>query len=118
MQGLFDQKSEEELGEIKTNVERSGGASWLTATLGFAGSAVICWIVLRLITPFLLTSYGFTWLDKTWTKGGISAFVAAVSAVMLTRIEGTIWGKYYVIIGYLLSAGLVIWIALRLFHIL
>jgi hypothetical protein len=118
MQGLFDQKSEEELGEIKTNAERSGGALWLTATLGFAGSATICWIVLKLLTPFIATNIRFIWLERTWAKAAICVVVAAPFAVLLTRIEGTIWGKYYVIVGYLLCAGLIVWIALRLLHII
>ena len=118
MQGLFDQKSEEELGENETNAERSRGALWLTATLGFAGGATICWIVLKLLTPFITTNDRFIWLERIWARVAICVVVAAALAALLTRIEGTIWGKYYVIVGYLLSAALIVWIALRLFHIL
>ena len=51
-------------------------------------------------------------------KVGITLAVAVLMAVWLPRSEGTIWGKYYVIIGYLLSLGLIAWIVLRLLHYL
>jgi hypothetical protein len=94
--------------------EKSVRTSWGTTVLGFVGSAVICWIVLGLVSPFLAGAWGWVWITNTWIRVGVTAVVALVAAFILTRIEGTIWGMYYVIIGYLLSLGLIVWIVLRL----
>jgi len=111
MQPLFgsDQR------EVEQSRETSA-ASWSTKVLGFIGSAIICWIVLRVLAPFIVTAWGFTWITNTWVKIGITGIVALATATLLPRIEGTIWGMYYVIIGYFLSLALVIWIVLRLLY--
>ena len=111
MQPLFgsDQKEDE-------RSQETSAASWSTKVLGFVGSAIICWIVLRVVAPFIVTAWGFTWITNTWVKVGITGVVALGTAAVLPRIEGTIWGMYYVIIGYLLSLALVLWIVLRLLH--
>ncbi len=91
-------------------------STWSTGVLVFIGSAIICWIVLRVLVLIIVASWGFVWITKAWVKVGITLAVALLMALWLPRIEGTIWGKYYVIIGYLLSLGLIVWIVLRLLH--
>lgn len=112
MQGLFRRDSEENE-KISAG---SQGVLTLTTVLGFIGSAVICWVVLRLITPVLSEAWGINWLYKPEIKAVITAVVALAMSFVLTRIEGTIWGRYYVIVGYLLSFALIVWIVLRLLH--
>ncbi len=96
--------------------QESPALSWSTRVLGFVGGAIICWIVLRVLAPIIVEAWGFTWITNVWVKVGITGVVALAAALLLPRIEGTIWGTYYVIIGYLLSLALVIWIVLRLLH--
>ena len=91
-------------------------ALWATRVLGFLGSAVIFWIVLRGVAPIVAAEWGVNWLNNLWIRVAIVAILSLGSAAALSKIEGTIWGKYYVIIGYLLSLGLIIWIVLHLFH--
>src|SRR5262245_43247478 len=112
MQGLFNKDA----GDFEGGEFQKPRDSSATRVLGFAGSAVICWILLRLLAPFLPTSGVWPLLQNLWVKIGITALVALGMAVVLSRIEGTIWGKYYVTIGHLLSLCLVIWIVLRLLH--
>ena len=61
-------------------------------------------------------TWGMVWITNTWVKVGITGVFSALAAVILTRIEGTIWGRYYVIIAYLFSIALVVWIVLRLLN--
>jgi len=96
--------------------QQSAPASWSTMVLGFIGSAIICWIVLGVLAPIITGTWGVVWIAKLWPRVAITAVVAVGTAALLTRIEGTIWGKYYVIVGYLLSLGMIIWIVLRLLH--
>ena len=105
MQGLFRYDGE---------AQKTPARSWSTLTLGFIGGAIISWIALGAMAPLLASAWNIDWLNKFWTKVGITGILAASLAVLLSRIEGTIWGRYYVIIGYLFSLGLVIWIILRL----
>ncbi len=82
--------------------------------LGFIGSGIICWIVLKISAPYIADVWGINWLTRSWVKFGVTGIVALAMSVLLSRIEGTIWGKYYVIIGYLLSLALIVWIVLHL----
>lgn len=113
MQPLFRNEQRE-----GPETQAKAASSWATRVLGFIGSAIICWIVLRILAPIIVSAWGFVWFDYTWVKVAITGVVALVMAFLLPRIEGTIWGKYYVIIGYLLSLGLIVWIVLRLLHYL
>ncbi len=99
-----------------SNQQPPSAASWPTRVLGFVGSAIICWIVLKVLAPLLAASWGIDWLTKLWVKIGITAVFALLMSALLSRLEGTIWGTYYVIIGYLLSLALIVWIVLRLLH--
>jgi hypothetical protein len=72
---------------------------------------------LRAVGPWIAEVWGINWINNNWAKIGITGAVALIMAVVLTKIEGTIWGRYYVIIGYLLSLGLVVWIVLRLLRV-
>ncbi len=112
MQKLFGEQSNQPDEDLK----ESQGALWATRLLGFLGSVVICWIVVRAVAPEVAGSWGHLWLNNLSVKIGIVGLVSLGIAAVLSRIEGTIWGKYYVIIGYLLSLGLVIWIVLHLLH--
>ena len=112
MQNLFGEQPNQPDQDLKG----SPGALWATRVLGFLGSVVICWIVLRALAPEIATSWGLPWINKLWAKIGIVGLVSVGVAAVLSRIEGTIWGRYYVIIGYLLSLSLVAWIVLHLLH--
>jgi len=115
MQKLFDP----ETGEATQPKSRESAApSWSTKILGFVGSAIIFWIVLRAVAPLIAASSGMEWISKLWVRAAIVSAAALLMAAWLSRIEGTIWGKYYVIAGYLLSLALVVWIVLRLLHYL
>jgi len=92
----------------------SPASLWLGKILGFLGSAVILWILIQVLAPTLVTAWAISWIDKLWVRLGIVIVAAAGFAALLSRIEGTIWAKYYVIIGYLLSTLLIIWIILHL----
>jgi CBS domain containing-hemolysin-like protein len=96
--------------------DKSDRDQWLTRILGFVGSAIVCWVVLNLVAPLLPASIS-EWTNKLWVKAVITTVVALALTAWLSRIEGTIWARYYVIIGYLLSLALVVWIALRIFHV-
>jgi len=112
MQKLFKDESEDQ-GESPR--EYSGGL-WATRVLGFLGSAVICWIALRFLAPVIESSLGIVWINNLAVRLGIVTLASLASATILSKIEGTIWGNYFVIIGYLLSLGLIVWIALHLLH--
>jgi hypothetical protein len=114
MQGLFREEPSE-AGKIP---DRSPGGLWVTSVLGFVGSAIVCWIALTLLAPLIAEAYKIGWVGNLWARIGISIVVALAMAAVLSRIEGTIWGKYYVIIGYIFSFALIVWIVLRWFHIL
>ena len=114
LQGLFENEPK----ELRESSAASSGSSRSTKVLGFVGSAIICWIVLKFLVPVLVSAWGIVWIDRSWAKIGITAVVAIAMAAFLSRIEGTIWGKYYVIVGYLLSLALVTWIVLHLLHYL
>ncbi len=113
MQKLFDQKTSEATQHKSTE---SSAASWSTTILGFVGSAIIFWIVLRAVTPVIAAWLGMEWISKLWVRAATASIAALLMAVWLSRIEGTIWAKYYVIGGYLLSLALVVWIVLHLLH--
>jgi hypothetical protein len=100
------------------SVERrqSPGAMWLGNVLGFLGCAVIFWIGLRALAPAMATAWGISWIANTWIRVAIVLIAALAFSALLSRIEGTIWARYYVIIGYLLSLFLIIWIILRLLN--
>lgn len=83
---------------------------------GFIGSAVILWIGLRALAPVLAAAWGISWIVDTRIRVGIVLVASAICAVVLSRIEGTIWARYYVIIGYLLCLIMVVWIVLRLLN--
>jgi len=87
---------------------------WLGKVLGFAGSAVILWIALRALGPFLSSAWGISQLQNAWVRTAVVVPLAVLVTIMLSRIEGTIWARYYVIIGYLLSFALILWIIFRL----
>ena len=112
MQHLFGERSK----EADEGLKESQGALWATKVLGFLGSAVICWIVVTVVAPVVASSWGLLRINNLWVRVGIVGLVSLAIAAVLSRIEGTIWGKYYVIIGYLLSLGLVVWIVLHLLH--
>jgi hypothetical protein len=112
MQNLFGEQSRKSDEDLK----ESQGALWATRVLGFMGSAVICWIVLKVIAPEVASSWQLPWINNLWVKVGVVGLVSLAIAGILSRIEGTIWGRYYVIIGYLLSLGLIVWIVLHLLH--
>jgi hypothetical protein len=114
MQGLFKNEGE----ALPESTRASAAVSWPTRVLGFIGSAIIFWIGLRFLAPVLVSAWGVIWIDRPWVKIGIACVAAPAMAALLSRIEGTIWGKYYVIIGYLLSLGLIVWLVLRLLHYL
>lgn len=99
-------------------LRESRRALWATRVLGFLGSAVIVWIVLRGLAPVIVSEWGISWLNNLWVRVGIVAIASLGIATVLSKIEGTIWGRYYVIIGYLLCLGLIIWIVLHLLHYL
>ena len=65
MQSLF--KYEEALTQ---SARASGGGSWLTRLLEFAGSAVICWIGLRFLAPVLAGVWGIIWLENSSAQIG------------------------------------------------
>src|SRR5262249_25377528 len=92
----------------------SRSASWPSRVLGFIGSAIIFWIVLRFLAPIIANAWGIVWIDRSWAKIGLSLVAALGTSELLARIEGTIWGRYYVIIGYLFAVALIVWIVLRL----
>ena len=96
------------------SLRESSGGLWASRILGFLGSAVICWIALRFIAPAISTSWGIVWINNLMVRLGIVTLASLASAAMLSKIEGTIWGNYFVIIGYLLSLGLIVWIVLHL----
>ena len=93
----------------------ASATQWSTIALGFIGSAVIFWVVLKVLAP-VVTSSRVNWIGNSWVRIGVAIGLAIPSASLLSRIEGTIWGQYYVIIGYLLSLALVIWIILHWLH--
>jgi len=103
---------------ITERPDHSVASWWLGRILGFLGSAVIFWIALRTLAPIMVTAWAISWIDNAWVRAGISLVAAVMFGTWLSRIEGTIWGKYFVIIGYLLSLLLIIWIALHLLHYL
>jgi len=111
VQGLFREPKEDQ-----DNLETK--SAWSTRILGFLGSLIIFWIVLRELAPVLSGAWGIVWVEKPGVRAGIAVFLALPFAVWLARIEGSIWGKYYVIIGYLLCLALIVWIVLRLLHYL
>ncbi len=115
MQKLFggDQPS-----ESAAPKQESSNSRRVTMVLGFLGSAIICWVSLRLLAPVIASSWGIMWITPPWTRVAIALVIAAPIAGVLSRIEGTIWGKYYVIVGYLSSLALIVCIALRLLHYL
>ena len=111
MQPLFGSQKESQQARPTTY-----STKWSTRVLGFIGSAVIFWVVLKALTPVLVNSWGIVWIGDTWARIGIAIGLAVPFAALLSGIEGTIWGKYYVIIGYLLSLALIVWIVLHLLH--
>ncbi len=110
MQALFGN----EPSESEKSQPVSVTASWSTRVLGFVGSAIICGIVLKLLAPVVAGPWGIAWIDNSRIQIVIAGVTGLAIAVLLSRIEGTIWGKYYVIIGYLLSLALIVWMVLRL----
>jgi hypothetical protein len=112
MQALF----ENEPSESEKSQPASVIASWSTRVLGFAGSVIICWIVLKSLAPVVADVWGAAWINGAWAQIGIAGVLALAMAILLSRIEGTIWGRYYVIIGYLLSLALIVWMVLWLLH--
>jgi CBS domain containing-hemolysin-like protein len=113
MQKLFDPETSEATRHKSTE---SSAPSWSTTILGFVGSAIIFWIVLRAVAPVIAAWLGMEWISKLWVRAATASIAALLMAALLSRIEGTIWGKYYVIAGYLLSLALVVWIVLHLLH--
>ena len=112
MQSLF--RSETKEGQDNLDAK----SAWSTRVLGFVGSVVIFWIVLKELAPLLIRAWGIAWIGRSWVRVVLAALVAVPFSAWLARIEGSIWGKYYVIIGYLLCLALIVWIALRLLHYL
>jgi len=112
MQPLFGNDAEESQPARPT----TPAAKWSTRVLGFIGSSVIFWVALKALTPIIVNSWGVTWIGNQWARIGVAIVLAVPVAALLSRIEGTIWGKYYVIIGYLLSLVLIVWIVLHLLH--
>ena len=102
----------EETQEVEQTPPASPAGKWSTLVLGFIGSAVIFWVGLKELAPIFVSSWGVGWIINAWVR----VVVAIPAAALLSRIEGTIWGTYYVIVGYLLSLGLIVWIVLRLLH--
>jgi hypothetical protein len=100
----------------KPDPEAPPASSRSTRVLAFIGSAVICWIVIKCACLVAASAWDVGWIADVRVRGGLTALVALAMTVVLSRIEGTIWGRYYVIVGYLFSLGLVIWIVLRLLH--
>jgi hypothetical protein len=98
--------------EAKQGVQQPGSI-WLGRVLGFLGSAVILWIALRTLGPFLTSAWGISWIQNAWIRAALVVPLAVLVTIVLSRIEGTIWARYYVIIGYLLSFALIVWIVLR-----
>lgn len=99
-------------------IEESAQSIWIGRVLGFLGSAVIFWILLNLAMPTLTEAGRFHWLQPFWVRGSVVAVFSVGFSLVLSRIENTIWATYYVIIGYLLCLVLIVWIVLRLFHVL
>ena len=99
--------------EAEQAVKRPGSI-WLGRVLGFAGSAVILWIALRALAPFLASAWDISQLQNGWIRAAVVVPLAVLVTTVLSRIEGTIWARYYVIIGYLFSFALTVWIVLRL----
>ena len=114
MQGLF----REETQEVEQIPPASPAGKWSTLVLGFIGSAVIFFVGLKELAPIFVSSWGVGWIINAWVRVAVAIVVAIPAAALLSRIEGTIWGTYYVIVGYLLSLGLIVWIVLRLLHYL
>jgi hypothetical protein len=98
-------------------VEESAQSIWTGRVLGFLGSAVIFWILLNLALPVVVDGWGMRWLQRFWLRVVIVALASVGFTTVLSRIENTIWARYYVIIGYLLCLVLIVWIVLRLFRI-
>ena len=110
MQGLF-RNEQEGPGE---RLPPSPAAALSTRLLGFIGSAVILSIGLKFLAPILAGAWGIVWLENSSAQIVVAVLAALPFSAFLARIEGTIWGKYYVIAGYLLALVLIVWIALRL----
>jgi CBS domain containing-hemolysin-like protein len=106
----------EESKEPDEGLRESPRALLATRVLGFLGSAVICWIALRMMAPVMASLWGIAWINNLWVKIGIVSVASLAIAAVLSRIEGTIWGRYYVIVGYLLSLGLIVWLVLHLLN--
>ncbi len=50
-------------------------------------------------------------------KVAVAGVLSLIFGTILARIEGTVWGTYFVIIGYLVSVGLVVAMVWRLLKV-
>ncbi len=87
MQPLFGNEAEESQLTRRT----TPAAKWSTRVLGFIGSAVILWVVLKPLTPIIVNSWGVTWIGNQWARIAVAIVLAVPVAALLSRIEGTIW---------------------------
>jgi hypothetical protein len=100
MQSLFGDYSQRPREE---KVSRDQLDQWLNFGLGLIGSFVICYLLIGRFEPEIARVLGVSWLQETPARIAASGIVSLLMALVLSRIDGTLWGKYYAVIVYLLS---------------
>jgi hypothetical protein len=93
------------------------GVVWLSRALGLVGSFIISLILLQYHAPEAGRWLGVNWREPTWVKVAVAGVLSLIFGTILARIEGTVWGTYFVIIGYLVSVGLVVAMVWRLLKV-
>lgn len=114
MQRLF----EDDLQTIREKAAESRTSRWLNFTFGLVGSFVICYLLIRRFAPEIAGLPGLGWFQKAPVVIAASGLLSLALASILSRLDGTVWGKYYVILGYLLSFVLLLVTALHVFGVI
>jgi hypothetical protein len=110
-EGQFQQKPEEKVDRNRANL-------WLNLVPGLIGSFIVFYILMGRFALEITSFLGVNWFHEKSIRVAGSGLAAFGVAYILSRIDGTLWGTYYVIVGYLLSLGLLLATALYLFRII
>jgi hypothetical protein len=111
MQRLF----EDDLQTIIEKAAEGRTTRWLNFAFGLVGSFIICYLLIRRFATEIAGLVGLSWFQKKPAVIAASGLLSLALASILSRLDGTVWGTYYVIVGYLLSIGLLLGAALHRF---
>ena len=114
MQRLF----EDDLQTITEKAAEGRTTRWLNFTFGLVGSFVICYLLIRRFAPEIASLLGARCFQEIPAIIAASGLLSLALASILSRMDGTVWETYYVIVGYFLSIGLLLVTALHLLGVI